>query len=87
MALIPCAGGLYSLVNWIFERFKEWASLVQVEIKIIDDNLLKVRMLKGIWQPKDWINLRNDEIHGPTKKRGSHFREYGNGKHVVQIGY
>ena len=81
---MPTIFGISSLMDWLINRIKMRTSVVQIEVKLVDDEHLKVRVLKGPLLPKDWVHLTDNELHSLTGKYGSDFRRYGNGKHSVQ---
>ena len=73
--------GAYSSVE---RRIKEWASIIEIDVKVIDETSLKVKVIKGWLVPKEWMKVVQGERHSLTRKHYDELRSLGNGKHHVQ---
>ncbi|MEJ7636425.1 MAG: hypothetical protein WKF75_00155 [Singulisphaera sp.] len=77
--------GAYSFCDFVRSRLGCHFCQVEIEVKIINEDYLKVRVLKGLWIANGWVSMTSiAERHKATGLYQGDLRKLGNGKHTVQ---
>ncbi len=81
--LISLGFSMYSIYNFFAKRIAYFFGKNQIEIEVMDNSRIKIRVLKGFAQPKEWMSLKSGDKHEPTGLSFNDLLALGNGTHHI----